>query len=144
MIEIVTLIVGLIIGIVLAYIFLRARVSAQLSKWKTEFREEFEDKTRREALERSRAALKGRVGEQLAPLLPMFEYEPSDARFIGSPVDYVIFEGHSKEKPKGITFADIKTGKTARLTKRQKGFKKAIENGKVKWETIHVGALEEE
>lgn len=117
---------------------------AQLERWKTEFKEEFEAKIKKEALERSRAALKGRVGEQLALLLPMFEYEPADARFIGSPVDYIIFEGHSEENPEGITFADIKTGETARLTSRQKGFKEAIEGGKVKWETIHVGGLEEE
>lgn len=141
--EIITLILGLIIGVVLAYLFLKAKINAQLYKWKIDFKKEFEDKIKRETLERSRAALKGRVGEQLAPLLPMFKYEPSDARFLGSPVDYIIFEGHTQETPKGVTFADIKTGKTAKLTKMQSEFKKIIEEGKVKWETIHIGAVEE-
>lgn len=137
MIEIITLIGGLIIGIVMTYYFLKARVKAQLDIWKSEF----EDKIRRESLERSRSALKGRVGEQLAPLLPMFKYEPSDARFIGSPVDYVIFRGHSKEDPEGVTFVDIKTGKSARLTPKQRSFKEVIERGNVEWETIHIDRL---
>lgn len=130
---------GLILGIVLTYYFLKERSKAWFKEWKAEH----EDRIRKDVIARSRAALKGKVGEQFAPILPIFDYEPSDARFIGSPVDYVIFEGHSTDEPRGVTFADIKTGKTARLTSIQKGFKKAIEDGRVKWETIRVNEFDE-
>lgn len=125
---------GLIIGIFLTYYFLKERAKTWFEEWKTQY----ENKIRKDVIKRSRAALKGKVGEQFAPLSPTFDHEPSDARFIGSPVDYVIFEGHSEENPKGVTFADIKTGKSARLTPLQRRFKEVVEEGKVNWETIHL------
>lgn len=61
----------------------------------------------------------------MAPLLPEFRdlYDPADARFIGSPIDYIIFKNLSKvdsaeEAPLEIVFVDVKTGKSA-LTKAQ-------------------------
>ena len=74
----------------------------------------------------------------MAPILPGFDYEPSDARFIGSPVDYIIFEGHSNENPRSITLADIKSGESAKLTPKQRKIKKIVEEGKVNWKTIHI------
>lgn len=130
---------GLILGIILTYYLLKARARGWFEEWKTEY----EEKIRKDAVERSRATLKGKVGEQIAPFLSAFEHEPSDARFIGSPVDYVIFEGHSKDSPKGITFADIKTGHSAQLTPLERGFKKVIEEGNVSWETIHLNEFGE-
>ena len=140
MIEIVVLIFGLIIGILLCYVYLKERLTVQFERWKAEF----EEKIRQEILERSRAALKGRIGEQLAPLLPMFKHEPADARFLGSPVDYVVFDGYKEGDPRSVIFIDVKTGKTATLSKIERKLKLVIEQGKVRWETIHVGALEEE
>lgn len=139
MLTVIIFVTGLTLGILLTYALLRERASTWFERWKSEY----EDEIRRDVAERSRATLKGRIGEQIAPFLPMFNYEPSDARFIGSPVDYVIFEGHSKEDPQRITFADIKTGKTAKLTPKQRRFKEIIEEGNVRWETIHLEGLEE-
>lgn len=129
---------GLILGIFLTYYLLKERAAGWFEEWKSEY----EEKIRKESVERSRATLKGKVGEQIAPFFSKFDHEPSDARFIGSPIDYVIFEGHSEEDPRGVTFADIKTGSTARLTPLQRGFKQAIEEGKVSWETIHLDEFE--
>lgn len=140
MIEIVVLIIGLLIGIFLTYIYFRGRLAVQLERWKAEFGE----RIKQEVLERSRAVLKGRIGEQLAPLLPMFKHEPADARFIGSPVDYVVFDGYKEKDPRRIIFLDVKTGKTAALSPIERKLKHVVEQGKVEWETIHVGALEEE
>ena len=56
---------------------------------------EAEDRIREEALRRGRATLKGRVAEQVVPFLEEFRYNPSNAKFIGSPIDYVIFDGLS-------------------------------------------------
>jgi len=140
MIEIVVLIFGLLIGIILCYVYLKERLAVQFERWKAEF----EEKIRQEILERSRAALKGRIGEQLAPLLPMFKHEPADARFLGSPVDYVVFDGYKDGNPRSVTFIDVKTGKTATLSKMERKLKLVIDQGKVRWETIHMGALEGE
>ncbi len=125
---------GIILGIFLTYYFLKERTRVWFEEWKTEH----EKKVREDALARSRAVLKGKVGEQIAPFLTAFDYEPSDARFIGSPIDYVIFEGHSENNPRGVTFVDIKTGGTSKLTTAQRNFKKIIEEGKVSWETIRL------
>lgn len=140
MIEIVVLIIGLLIGILLTYIYLRGRLTVQFERWKIEF----EERIRREVLERSRAVLKGRIGEQLAPLLPMFKYEPADARFIGSPVDYLVFDGYKEGDPRRIIFLDVKTGKTAALSPVERKLKRVVEQGKVEWKTLHTGALDEE
>jgi len=140
MIEIVVLIFGLLIGTILCYVYLKERLAVQFERWKAEFRE----KIKQEILERSRAALKGRIGEQLAPLLPMFKHEPADARFLGSPVDYVVFDGYKDGNPRSVTFIDVKTGKTATLSKMERKLKLVIDQGKVRWETIHMGALEGE
>ncbi len=140
MIEIIVLIFGLLIGILLCYVYLKERLAVQFERWKAEF----EEKIRQEILERSRAVLKGRIGEQLAPLLPMFKHEPADARFLGSPVDYVVFDGYKEGNPRSVTFIDVKTGKTATLSKMERKLKFVIDQGKVRWETIHMGALEEE
>ncbi|MDH5443407.1 MAG: hypothetical protein OEX16_03785 [Hadesarchaea archaeon] len=140
MIEIVVLIIGLLIGIFLTYTYLRGRLAVQFERWKAEF----EERIRREVLERSRAVLKGRIGEQLAPLLPMFKHEPADARFIGSPVDYLVFDGYKEGDPRRIIFLDVKTGKTAALSPVERKLKRVVEQGKVEWETLHTGALDEE
>ena len=105
---------------------------------------EMKDALRDQILERSRATLKGRVAEQIVPFLAEFKYNPSDARFIGSPIDYVIFDGYTdlkdKKTDRGVTviLADIKTGKSAELTSEQRRIRQAIEQKRVKWETIHL------
>jgi predicted Holliday junction resolvase-like endonuclease len=103
---------------------------------------EMEERLRKEILEKSRAVLKGRIAEQIVPFLEQFKYNPSDARFIGSPIDYIIFDGYTdvkdrnEEHPITVVLADIKTGKSASLTREQRRIKKAIEEKRVKWETI--------
>jgi predicted Holliday junction resolvase-like endonuclease len=66
-----------------------------------------------------------------------------DARFIGTPIDYVVFEGLAEQDPREIVFIDVKTGRTATLTPIQQKIKQVIDQKRVRWETIHIGALEE-
>jgi predicted Holliday junction resolvase-like endonuclease len=97
---------------------------------------------KQEVLEKSRAVLKGRISEQIIPFLEQFKYNPSDARFIGSPIDYIIFDGYTElkddrvEKPITVILADVKSGKSVSLTHEQKKIKEAVEEKRVKWETI--------
>ncbi len=105
---------------------------------------ELKEKLRKEILDKSRAGIKGRIGEQIVPFIKQFKYNPSDARFIGSPIDYVIFNGYTElkdnKKRKSITvvFVEVKTGEKASLTYLQRKIKRAIEEKNVKWETIHI------
>jgi predicted Holliday junction resolvase-like endonuclease len=52
-----------------------------------------ESAIRRDAVARSSAVIRGKVSEQLAPYLPAFPFEPRDVRFLGSPIDFIVFDG---------------------------------------------------
>ncbi len=96
-------------------------------------------KAEKEAQDRSRPIIKGLVAEQIVPFLEDFKYNPADARFIGAPIDYVIFDGYSdKSEEITVVLADIKTGKRAELTPPQRKIRNAINEKRVKWETIHL------
>ncbi len=90
----------------------------------------------------ARATLKGQIAEQFAPLLPGFKYQPKDFRFLGSPFDGVIIVGLTEAMEglgeiEEIVLCDIKMG-NARLSPHQKAIKQAVDEGRVRWETIHV------
>ena len=90
-------------------------------------------KLRKDAVKRSKAVISGQVTEQIAPFLPNFPANPSDARFIGKPVDFIVFSGLSEnEKIDEILFVEVKTGKSL-LSEREKEVKKAIEKGNVRY-----------
>lgn len=104
---------------------------------------EMEAQLRDDVLKRSRASLKGRIVEQMIPFLAEFKYNPADARFIGSPIDYVIFDGYTEvkdnriDRPITVVLMDIKTGDST-LTSEQRRIKRALENKRIKWETIKL------
>ena len=107
------------------------RVREEDQKELERVREE-DEKKRKNSLDTSRDVLKGKIGEQMAPLFPEFRnlYNPADARFIGTPIDYIIFKNLSKvnsaeEAPIEIVFVDVKTGKSA-LTKSQQMIQDAV------------------
>ena len=90
-------------------------------------------KLRKDAVKRSKAVINGQVAEQIAPFLPDFPANPSDARFIGKPVDFIVFSGLSEnERIDEILFVEVKTGKSL-LSEREKEVKKAIEQRKVRY-----------
>ena len=86
---------------------------------------------------RSRAVLSGNFSEQLAPYLPDFDYNPSDCRFIGKPVDFIVFNGLSDGKLKDITFLEIKSG-DSKLNNNQKDLKRVVDEKKVKFDEYRV------
>jgi predicted Holliday junction resolvase-like endonuclease len=87
---------------------------------------------RRETLKQSAAVTTGKVYEQLVPLLPGFEFNPRDARFLGSPVDFVVFDGLDEGELRRIVFVEVKTG-GAELTARERRVREAVISGKVEW-----------
>lgn len=92
---------------------------------------------RADAVKRSRASIEGQVYEQFVPHFPEWKYEPSDARFIGTPIDYIVFDGMSKGKPEQIIIVEIKKGSSS-TTKLQNQIRDLIKEGKVVWELIKL------
>lgn len=167
------LIAGLLLGAALAYIVARSRWDAERQTLRAELLETLEAgnradrerliqayehrlgalkarrqdellQARRESTSQSRAVLKGKLAEQLAPLLPGFAYLPADARFLGDPIDYVIFNGYAEVKDNGATgedlevvLMDIKQGKSV-LTTGQRRIAEAVAAGRVRFEVVRV------
>jgi len=96
-----------------------------------EWRARHEEAVRRDALERSRAVILAQAAEQLAPLLPEFSFNPKDARFIGSPVDFVVFDGVSEGECRRVVLVEVKTGKSPTLSPKERSVRDAIERKKV-------------
>ena len=94
---------------------------------------------RRDAIRRSLAVVTGKVSEQLVPHFPHFPFTPQDARFLGSPVDFVVFDGLSEGEGavRRVVFVEVKTGE-ARLSPRERGVREAIERGAVEWMELRV------
>ncbi len=93
---------------------------------------------RKHAIAQSRAVLSGQVSEQWLPFFPDFPFNPSEARFLGAPVDMVVFDGLDQtDGPVQLYFLEIKTAKSA-LTQRQKRIREAIQAGRVHWKEIRL------
>lgn len=90
---------------------------------------------RRDAVLRSQAVIAGQVHEQLLPYLPGFGFNPKDARFLGSPVDLIVFDGLDAGELRQVVFIEVKTG-NAVLTQRERLVREAVQAGRVRWEEI--------
>ncbi|MGC9209860.1 MAG: Holliday junction resolvase-like protein [Acidilobus sp.] len=98
-------------------------------------------KAREEAIKRSASVITGKVLEQLAPALPGFKHNPREARFIGSPVDFVVFDGLESGGPITITFIEVKSGEDQKLTDRERAVKEAVERKAVRFELLTADEL---
>ena len=92
---------------------------------------------REDAIKQSRAVLAGQFSEQIAPYLPDFMHKPTEARFIGKPIDFIVFKGMDEKKIEEVVFVEIKSG-TNKLSDVQKSLKLAIEGKKVSWHEYKV------
>lgn len=92
---------------------------------------------RRDAVQRSEAVIAGKVTEQLLPLLPGFGFNPKDVRFLGSPVDLVVFDGLSTGALGRVVFVEVKTG-DAGLSRRERQLRDVVQAGQVEWREWRV------
>jgi len=93
-------------------------------------------KEREDAIKRSRSVLSGQFSEQMAPYFPDFPYSPTEVRFIGKPVDFIVFKGMDEKNIEEVIFIEMKTGKST-LNSQERNLKEAIQKKKVKWEEYH-------
>jgi len=89
-------------------------------------------------LKQSRAVLGGLVSEQIAPLLPDFPFDPGDCRFMGKPVDFIVFKGMNKQDISEVIFLEIKSGASKNLNQQEKRLMEAIKAGRVRWVQFDV------
>jgi predicted Holliday junction resolvase-like endonuclease len=128
-----------IVVILLSYYIIQWRFKTRFRHWletEIETLEQEKQRIRREAVIQSRAVLGGKFVEQLAPYLPEFRYDPTEARFIGSPIDLIVFPGLATGEPKEIVIMEIKSGKNCQLTPQERKIRQLVEDGMVRWELI--------
>src|SRR5262245_42375187 len=116
---------GIAIGVLIAWLYFlvwRLRYSAKI---------------REDAVQRSLAVTAGKVHEQLVPYLPEFGFNPKDARFLGSPVDLVVFDGLAAGEVRRVVFLEVKTGDAA-LSARERQVREVIEAREVVWAELRV------
>jgi predicted Holliday junction resolvase-like endonuclease len=127
----------------------RRRTQDRIEQLLTERERDLLD-ARRESVQKSRSSLKGQIAEQMAPLLPGFRYAPADARFIGDPIDYLVFSGYTglrdargSAENLDIVLLEVKQGGSA-LSPYQKAIARSVEEGRVRFEILRIaddGAL---
>lgn len=124
-----------------------SHLEQQLTEQQAQFKIILDDKIK-QAQKRSndtqRNIIKGQMAERFVPFMNGFLYNPSDCRFLGEPIDYIVFhnlhqcsDGNVGIDEVAIVFLEIKTGK-AKLSKRQEILKQAVLNGQIKFETLRI------
>ena len=145
------MLIGACIGIVLTTLVLsgtrNGKIKAEYEQYITELEMEHQQAlvhAQKRSVNTSRAVLKGKMAEQMAPIMPEFRYLPSDAKFLGDPIDYIVFDGYTdfrdgdgQAEDIEVVLIDIKSG-GARLTKGQQAIAQAIQDGRVRFETIRI------
>ena len=130
---IIILVILFLIGLVFAYLIgHKIGVFRRDKFWEQELPEH-----RKDAIQRSRAVLSGHFSEQLAPFLPGFNFKPTECKFIGKPIDFIVFNGIDNKEINEIVFVEVKSG-NSKLTSTEKKIKEAIKKKKVRWEEYRV------
>src|SRR5258706_12681573 len=104
-----------------------------LEQWKVEVEKEI----RKDAIDKSSTVTMGKMTEHMVPYLPGFGFNPADARFIGSPIDLIVFDGLGNDEVKKIVFVEIKTG-ISTLSTRERLVRDAILEKRVEWIEMKV------
>ncbi|MCU4482983.1 Holliday junction resolvase-like protein [Acinetobacter ursingii] len=145
------MLIGACIGVIITTLILsntrNGRIRAEYEQYISELELEHQHalaQAQKRSVNTSRAVLKGKMAEQLAPIMPEFRYLPSDAKFLGDPVDYVVFDGYTdfrdgegRAEDIEVILMDIKSG-GARLTKGQQAIAQAVQEGRVRFETLRI------
>lgn len=131
-IEVMTIVL-LVVGVIIGYF-----IGSWIAKLRRDRHWEGQiEGHRADAIARSRAVLAGNFSEQLAPYLPNFPFNPSECKFIGKPVDFVVFHGLDEKNVTGVSFVEVKSGKS-KLSGTEKSVREAIEKKHVQWVDYRV------
>jgi len=106
----------------------RNELSVLFEQWKVDY----EKSIRKDAAAKSQSTLVGKITEHFIPYLPDFSYNPQDARFLGSPIDFIVFDGLSEGALRRIVFIEVKTN-AGSLTVRERQIRDVINEKAVEW-----------
>jgi len=97
-------------------------------------------KARKHSVKTSRGATRGLAAEQLAPYFPemVAAFTAGDWRFLGTPVDFVVFDGLADGQVERIVLVEVKSGNDARMNDRQRALRAAVNAGTVRLEWLTV------
>lgn len=112
-----------------------ARREAQVSL--VEWKQREEDAIRQDAIKRSQSVIVGKVTEHMVPFLPDFPWNPKDARFIGAPIDFLVFDGLDDGQLRNIVLVEVKTSSSL-LTSRERQIREAVHGGRIGWREIRI------
>lgn len=125
MIDYSLLVLTLLAVVVVIYVSHKYRLEqVKVKKFKNKYEKELH-------FRKSSEVRLGKIGENLAPFVEGWPWDPSDFRFLGNPVDGIQFTEDE------IIFVEIKTGK-ARLSKSQRWLRDLVKEGKIKFATFKV------
>lgn len=91
------------------------------SEWQSKLQ-----KMKYDIAQKQRVGIKGQVAETFAPFLWNFPFKPSECKFLGDPIDYIVFEGLDERDIKKIHLVEVKTDKS-KMSKHQKQIKDLVD-----------------
>ncbi len=128
----------LVLGLFLVVAILAYKVGSVTGSLKRDkYWEEQIPEIKKDSVERSRASLGGQFSEQLAPYLPNFKYKPTECKFLGKPVDLIVFEGLDEKTVTEIVFVEVKSG-DSELNTVQRKIRDAVKAGRVRWDEYRI------
>ena len=131
--TIIILIIVFLIGLVIAYIIgVKAGAFRKHKEWELAL-----PGYRKDAIVRSRSVIGGQFAENLAPFLPKFPFLPTECKFLGKPIDLIVFKGMDEKDINEVVFVEVKSG-NAKLNSQEKKLKETIEKKRVRWEEYRI------
>ncbi len=141
--ELTALFAGILAGLVVVVVLVRSTARAQIDAELTRWRSQELYSVRREALDRARPEVQRRVGSTIASWTHSFPFRQEDARFIGHPIDYVVFEGYSEVRARRedaitrVTF--VRARSDGSVDPDAELVRQCVAAGRVEWRTLEVG-----
>ncbi|MCY4011134.1 MAG: Holliday junction resolvase [Gammaproteobacteria bacterium] len=98
---------------------------------------------RADSRQRAKSVNLGQAIEQFVPWMTDYPFNPRDSRFLGNPIDYIVFAGlRESDDVDEVVFVEVKSGRS-QLTKRERSLRDAIEEGRVRHLTVRVPTARE-
>ncbi len=134
---ILTSLIAVLLVVIIYFIFKNREWKIKFEQRFKEWLEKEERRIREDAIARSARTLSGKTLEKLIPFLEKFKHNSHDVKWLGDPIDLVVFDGYSEGNPQKITFLEVKSG-NSKLTPNQNKIKKLVEKKKVEWEEFRI------
>jgi predicted Holliday junction resolvase-like endonuclease len=135
---ILAVLLGVLIGVLTCWLAVRRRLDRRAGDLAEQRRKKAVSEETTESLSRSRAVLRGQLIEHLVPMFEVATFpDPGDARFLGRPVDFIVFDGYGEvragraDRLAEIVFVDVKTG-NSRLSHIERSIRDCVEGGRVR------------